>query len=118
MMKNKKVIVGTFLSTMLIFGVLVAGDVCFAAITAPTGTGLPTGTIGGSIEKIIKFLLAFIGGLSVLMIIVSGIMYITSTGESSKTETAKNMLTYSIVGLVVSLLAWIIVDSVIGAIYK
>jgi len=113
-MKNKKIIAGSLLSIMLVFGVLFVQDICLAAITAPGGTGLQEGTIAGSITKMISILLEFVGGLSVLMIVISGIMYISSGGDSSKTETAKNMLTYSIIGLVVALIAWIIVNTVIG----
>ena len=108
MMKNKKVVVRMFVSMMLVFGVLFVQDICLAAITAPTGTGLPTGTIAGTITKIISILIAFIGGLSVLMIVVSGVMYISSGGDSSRTETAKNMLVGSVIGLVVALIAWLL----------
>ena len=116
MMKNKKVIAGVVTSMSLVVGVLVVQDVCLAAITAPGGTGLPAGTITDSITKIIKTLATFVGGLSVLMIIISGIMYMSSGGDSGRVDTAKNMLIYSIVGLVVALLAWVIVNSVISGI--
>ena len=116
-MKNKKITIGVITIAMLIGGMLFAQDACFAgAITAPTQTGLPSGSIAGSISSIIKTLATFIGGLSVLMIVISGIMYMSSGGDSSKVETAKNMLIYSIVGLVVALLAWVIVSATITAI--
>ena len=113
-MKNKKVI-GSVFAWMLLLGggILFTQDVCLAAITAPGGTTLPTGTIVGSITNIIKTLATFVGGLSVLMIVISGVMYMASGGDSSRVETAKSMLIYSIVGLVVALLAWVIVSSVI-----
>ncbi len=116
-MKNKKIVVGVIVIVMLMGGVLFIQDTCLAgAITAPTGTDLPSGTIVNSISSIIKTLAAFIGGLSVLMIVISGIMYMSSGGDSNKVETAKNMLIYSIAGLVVALLAWIIVNATITAI--
>ncbi len=118
-MKNKKIVVGVIAIAMLIGGILFAQDACFAgAITAPTGTGLTTTStsIAAAISSIIKKLATFIGGLSVLMIVVSGIMYMVSGGDSGKVETAKNTLMYSIVGLVVALLAWVIVKTVIGAV--
>jgi hypothetical protein len=60
----------------------------------------------------INWILAFLASLSVLMIVVAGIMYITSGGDESRTETAKKWLTYSIVGLVVALLSYVIVKTV------
>ncbi len=115
-MKNKKIVIGTIAIAILIGGILFTQDVCLAAITAPSGTGLPSGTIAGSISKIIATLAKFIGGLSVLMIVIGGIMYISSGGDSGKVDMAKNTIIYSVIGLIVALLAWIIVKSVIGAI--
>lgn len=66
------------------------------------------------IGTIISTLLFVIGALSVVMIIVAGIMYVTSTGDSGKVTRAKNTLTYSIVGLVVAFLAYAIVFWVLG----
>jgi len=119
MMKNKRIFGKISLSMIFATGVLFVSDMCFAAtgITAPTGTGLKeSGTVVSVITKFISTLAAFIGGLSVLMIVVGGIMYITSGGESGKTETAKNMILYSVVGLIVALLAWVIVNAVIKAV--
>ncbi len=66
------------------------------------------------IGKIVKLLLSFVGGLSVLMIVIAGIMYITSGGDEGRVDTAKKWLTYAIVGLVVALLGWVIVNTVIN----
>ena len=54
------------------------------------------------------------GVIAVIVIIIAGILYITSTGDSGKVAKAKNLLTYSIVGLVVVLLAFVITNFVIG----
>jgi hypothetical protein len=43
------------------------------------------------------------------MIIVSGILYMASGGDQQKVDMAKKMLIFSIVGLVVALLAYVIV---------
>ncbi len=65
------------------------------------------------IAKIVKLLLSFVGGLSVLIIVIAGILYITSGGDEGRTESAKKWIIYAIVGLIVSLLAWVIVNTVI-----
>lgn len=65
------------------------------------------------IKTIVSTLLFIVGALSVVMIIVSGVYYVTSTGDAGKVARAKNTLTYSIVGLVVSILAYAIVRWVI-----
>lgn len=54
------------------------------------------------------------GTVSVIVIIIAGIMYATSAGDSGKLTRAKNMLIYSIVGLVIILVAFAITNFVIG----
>ncbi len=65
------------------------------------------------IGNIIKIILDFVGGLSVLVIIIAGVMYIMSFGDYVKINNAKQWILYAIVGLVISLLGWVIVDAVI-----
>lgn len=55
-----------------------------------------------------------IGIISVIMIIVGGIRYVVSNGEAAKVKSAKDTILYAIVGLVVSLLAYVIVNFVVG----
>jgi hypothetical protein len=49
------------------------------------------------------------------MIIVAGIRYTTSGGDASSVTAAKNTLMYSIIGLVVAILAFAIVNFVLKA---
>lgn len=74
---------------------------------------LPDSTnVNDIIVSAINWFLAFLASLSVLMIVVAGIMYITSGGDESRIGTAKKWLTYSIVGLIVALLSYVIVKTV------
>lgn len=68
---------------------------------------------GGLISILINFLLWAVGILSVIMIIFSGFRYITSAGDAAKTKSAQTALTYSIVGLIVAVLAWVIVKMIL-----
>ena len=65
------------------------------------------------IGTIVNTLLFVVGALAVVMIIVAGIMYVTSTGDSGRVSRAKNTLTYSIVGLLIAFLAYAIVNWVL-----
>ena len=57
----------------------------------------------------------FVAGIiAVIVIIVAGIMYSTSGGESAALTRAKNLILYSIVGLVVIFSAFVITNFVIG----
>ena len=68
------------------------------------------------ISNVINTLLFVVGSLSVVMIIVGGVLYTVSSGDSGKVSKAKNTITYAVVGLVVSLLAYAIVGWVMTVI--
>lgn len=65
------------------------------------------------VNDIVNVLLYVIGALSVVMLIVGGILYATSNGDSSNITKAKNTILYSIVGLVVAFLAYAIINWVV-----
>ena len=64
--------------------------------------------------NIINYILYVAGLTSVVMIIVSGVKMTTSAGNAGAVQSAKKTLTYSIVGLAVTVLAYAIVNFVIG----
>lgn len=65
---------------------------------------------GGLFEKIANALLFIVGALSVVMLIVGGIRYVTSGGDSNAVQGAKNTILYAIVGIVVAFLAFAAVN--------
>lgn len=65
-------------------------------------------------KTIINTMLFIVGMLAVVMIIFSGIRYITAHGDKGQVDSAKNTLIYSIVGLVIAILAYAIVNWVMG----
>ena len=68
----------------------------------------------GLVKTVVNVLLWAVGILSVIMIIFSGFRYITSAGDASKTKSAQSTLTYSVVGLIVAIMAYAIVNMVIN----
>lgn len=65
------------------------------------------------VKKFVNIFLFAVGALSVIMLIWGGIRYTTSAGDSNKVTAAKNTVLYAIVGLVVAILAYAIVNMVI-----
>lgn len=59
--------------------------------------------------NIINVVLSFVGIIAVGVIVYGGIIYTTSTGDSSKIHKAKNTILYGLVGLVVAIMAFAIV---------
>lgn len=66
-------------------------------------------------KNIVTAALVFVGVVAVFLIILSGIKFITSAGDPKQVEGARNTLTYAIIGLVVVLLSFLIIN-VIGRI--
>ena len=62
---------------------------------------------------IVNGILYFVGILSVIMLIWGGILYTTSSGDSNKVTTAKNTIMYAVIGLVVAIFAYAIVNFVL-----
>src|SRR5690606_25355144 len=55
-----------------------------------------------------------IGVIAVIMIIIGGLRYITSGGDSAGVNGAKNTILYAIIGLVIVALAQVIVQFVLN----
>ena len=69
--------------------------------------------INGFVENLVQILFFAIGTIAVIMIIIGGIKYVTSNGDSAQVTSAKNTVLYSVVGLIVALLAYAIVNFVL-----
>ncbi len=84
-----------------------------ATINSPLCTKT-TETMQTYITKIVNGLLYVLGAVSVIVIIFAGVFYTTSVGDPKMVEKAKNTLMYAVIGLVVALLAYAIVNFVTG----
>ncbi len=67
---------------------------------------------GGVFQTITNVMLFLIGAISVIMLIIGGIRYTTSNGNTSQVEQAKNTIMYAIIGLIVAILAYAVVKFV------
>jgi len=78
----------------------------------------PSGLFGdsGVITDVINIMLFIIGILSVIMVIFGGIRYTISRGKEDEVKKAKDTILYSIVGLIVAIIAYALVNWVFSAI--
>lgn len=67
------------------------------------------------VKNIISILFWIIGILAVIVIIYAGITFITAAGNPSKVVQAKTMIIYAVIGLAVAILAYTIVNFIVGA---
>lgn len=67
------------------------------------------------ITNVINIISLIVGVVAVIMIIIGGLRYVTSGGDSGQVGNAKNTIIYAIVGLVVVALAQVIVRFVVNS---
>ncbi len=127
----KKLILSMFAVALTVFGL--GGVAMMSPVYADGGADqflgdiTPEGTLGGTdaekglmkvVKNIINVVIGIVGVVAVVMMIVGGINFITSQGDTAKVTKARNTILYGVVGLVVALLAFAIVNFVIGNLTK
>lgn len=80
----------------------------------PSATKI-TGSSGlfDKVQVIIQALLLFVGATAVLFIVIGGFQFIISGGNPENIQRAKNSIIYSIIGLAIAVLSYVIVTFVI-----
>lgn len=67
------------------------------------------------VSGIINVIVGVVGFVAVVVVILGGVQYTTSAGDAGKVKKAKDTIMYGIIGLVVAILAFAIVNFVLGA---
>lgn len=70
------------------------------------------------VVDILNIVAGVVGIAAIAVIIVGGILFVVSLGDAPKVARARNTILYGVVGLVVSLLAFAVVNFVLTAIFK
>ena len=119
-----KKIFWNLIPVILIVGLFVVSVVpCDAfALTLQEGAeaarcdGCPSDLFGptGAFRQITNTILYIVGVVAVIMLIIGGIKYVVSGGDSKKVTDAKNTVLYAIIGLVIAVFAYAIVNFVIS----
>ena len=65
------------------------------------------------ILRIVNFALGFLGLIAVIMVIYGGVLYVTSAGESDGPDKGKNVIKFSVIGLLIVLGSFAFVNTVI-----
>ncbi len=90
------------------------GDACVNLADRITTGDIHLAQIPCFIKYFSKTLIAIAGSLSVIFVMVGGYQLLLSSSESK--EAGKKTITYALIGLAVSLLAWVLVDIVLQVI--
>lgn len=81
-------------------------------VSKPEDLNLPTVTVSGGLQTVLNIVFTMAGLLAVIFIIIGGLKYTVSGGDAPGLKSAKETITYAIVGLIVTLLAFGIVNFV------
>ncbi|MEA3323396.1 MAG: hypothetical protein U9Q12_04185 [Patescibacteria group bacterium] len=66
------------------------------------------------VTSVLQFVVTLVGVIAVLVIIVAGIMYMTSGGDTARVQTAKKALWAGVIGLSIAILSLIIVKTIVS----
>ncbi|MDD3498341.1 MAG: pilin [Candidatus Moranbacteria bacterium] len=85
-------------------------------VCIPTQTGLPSpegdDPLAIVIINFMMWLLGILGFIAIIGFVIAGIMYMTSAGDDDRIKTAKNAMKWSIVGVIVALMGFVILQAV------
>ena len=100
-----------------VIGLIIVG-VAFAIGNFAIGiinSGIDKGEgLENQVQQIISGIVLALGLVAVVVIVIGGILYMTSTGDAGKLKRAKDTIIYGIVGRIICALAFAIVNFVVG----
>ena len=109
---------------------MIATPVFATDVTCPTGSERATApTLAGcnvkedsslmpTVKTIIDVIIGVLGIVAVIAIVLGGVQYTLSTGDPGRIKRAKDTILYGIIGLVVAILAYAIVNFVLSSFFK
>ncbi len=85
----------------------------FAAFCTTSDCNLPNvNADAGTFKSILSLVFTVVGALTVIFIVYGGVRYVLSTGSPEETRKAKDIIVYAVVGLIVSIMAFTVVNFV------
>jgi hypothetical protein len=90
------------------------GAQCAKADSAKDNLFAPNGVF----SVVANTLIFLVGAVAVIFLIIGGLRYVVSNGDSKAVEAAKNTILYAIVGIVVAVISFALVSFVINALNK
>lgn len=119
--RGRKTILSAVIGLIIGLGSVAIVNMLFSGLfggASETSSGGINGIVNMTGEELLANALNltyFIAGIvAVIVIIVAGILYVTSSGDPAKVTKAKNTITYAVVGLVIILVAFTITGFVTG----
>lgn len=115
---------------LLVFGLMVGAltvvsllpGVAGAAILSPGDNPAEVSAATGGesslrqlVLTMVNYFLTFLGIVAVIMVIYGGITYVTAAGKDEQIGNAKKIIMYALIGIVIILLSFALVNTILGA---
>ena len=131
-MKIRNMITAGAMTLMMLMWVGVMAADVMADVQCPTGTIHANKTkdslaecniesddsLWPTMQTIINVVLGIVAVIAVIMIIIGGIEYTVSRGDATKTKKGRDTIIYSVIGLVIALLSFAIVNFVLSEVFN
>ncbi|MFA6917377.1 MAG: hypothetical protein WC285_00885 [Candidatus Gracilibacteria bacterium] len=101
----------SFLPGIANAAILGAGDNP-SAVAEETGG---EGSLRALVLRMVNYFLTFLGVIAVIMIIYGGVTYVTAAGKDEAVGNAKKIIMYALVGIIIVLLSFALVNTILGA---
>lgn len=75
-------------------------------------SALPNDSIYLIITRTMNWLLAILGFIGIIGFVIAGILYLTAAGNEEQIGKAKSAMMYSIIGVIVALMGFVIIQAV------
>lgn len=85
----------------------IRGEDCIPGLTC-------AGDFRAAVIAYLNYFLAFLGLLAVAFIIYAGVLMVTAAGDDDQIGKGRKIIMYASIGIIIILLAWTIVNFVIG----
>ena len=122
---NKKLIKQILLVFALMVGAItllsmipVAGAAILGPGDQPVEIASATGGEGSLrqlILRMVNYFLTFLGIIAVIMVIYGGVTYVTAAGKDEQLQNAKKIIMYALIGIIIVLLSFALVNTILGA---
>jgi hypothetical protein len=89
-----------------------AGFSSIAGVCFPTSTGLSSASMYTILSNLLSWLMALFTIFAVMAFLISGIQYFTSAGDMDQVETAKRNATYALLGVIIGLSGYVIIQAI------
>ncbi|MBP9728277.1 MAG: hypothetical protein KBD27_02770 [Candidatus Moranbacteria bacterium] len=111
MNKIKNAVYGTMASAMALAPALASAQ-GWNPVNGTVGSNLANRTVGSMLNLVLLYLLALVGVLGIIGFVVAGVFYLTAAGDEDQVGKAKSIMMYSIIGVIVALVGYIVVNAI------